>query len=239
MMAVAASAEAPACDAAGGEREAGCREVDGLTEPQWVGLRLEIPMNPLFLTVAFAVAVAIVLFVSWFGYTRTTRFYKEQDTTEYIRNLWARYVDPKDERDPPDEASERKIQEPADRLIAYADRALDRQINKAIGILTFNSITGATFTVAFTEIAKRPVGDYVLPLFVLAFGGLVLSSCICLWRIFLVEYEGSGGHNSFRKDFEWTVKVSFRRAAEIEWATIISLASLLAGVIGISISKFV
>jgi hypothetical protein len=160
-----------------------------------------------------------------------------RDTNEIGRfqtNLWKRYLGgtaafvARDDDGVVDDAKRTQ----ADRLIAHMDRIIDRQINKARGILPFNSIL-----LALLVFERSHLSPVATPLYLAAISGLVISSCICLWRMFLVEYAGNQSYMSFSNEFEISVSLAVRRAIEIDWATTISFASLISGVLAIVMSE--
>jgi hypothetical protein len=172
--------------------------------------------------------LAISLGVILWSYVMIKRF---PDTTEMgkIKNgIWQRYT--KD--DFPSTAPGVKNQKDgADAAISYAERVIDRQINKARGILPFNSIVIAAFGL---ERTKLQAGHEVLfnvnitSLLLFAMFGLAVSSVLCL-ALFFVRWAKSETYGFFHYELESTLDVLLKRSKIIEVATIISLSSLIVG----------
>jgi hypothetical protein len=118
----------------------------------------------------------------------------------------------------------------ANDLLSYLERVIDRQINKARGILPFNSIILALITFGrdwSMYQASDPICWHRLALGALCVApfGLVISSFLCLW-IFLVRWAEKNEYAQFDKEITSTFKILRKRSALIEWATVISALSL-------------
>ena len=135
-----------------------------------------------------------------------------------FRNVWwVRY------------AREKKLddEEIADRLISYLDRLVDRHINKARGILPFNSILLAVFTFEANRFASaRP---YLLS----PITGLLVSSVLCL-SMFLVYWQRDV-YASWSSEVDFSVQKVIKTSIKIEWAAWISLFCMLIGAVVIAI----
>jgi hypothetical protein len=161
---------------------------------------------------------------------------------EFRDALWKRYInkdydhfgDTKDDDD----------RQHADRLLAYVERILDRQINKARGILPFNSIIVAVL--AFERntrinfaLQNSDVGHVqVLVLLYIVMIGLVISSFLCL-MLFLFYWGEDKSFISFAEDINGTILLIRKRGLLIEWATILSMACLVVGVVLVAIVKMI
>jgi len=165
---------------------------------------------------------------------RTREFRKVDEIKKFEQALWARYGLPMPTPfvvQDSDGVTDDSKRGQADRLIAHIDRIIDRQINKARGILPFNSIL-----LALLGFGKGHFAEFTFPLLVLTFLGLLASSFICLLRMFMIEYQGNETYKSFLREFDNAVKLARRRATEIEWATTLSACSLLSAAIAVVIS---
>ena len=135
-----------------------------------------------------------------------------------FRNVWwVRY------------AREKKLddEEIADRLISYLDRLVDRHINKARGILPFNSILLAVFTFEANRFASaRP---YLLS----PITGLLVSSVLCV-SMFLVYWQRDV-YASWSSEVDFSVQKVIKTSIKIEWAAWISLSCMLIGAVVIAI----
>ncbi len=105
----------------------------------------------------------------------------------------------------------------ADRLIAHMDRVVDRQINKARGILSFNSVL-----LAILIYEKDHLSQTISLFLVLT---LAISSLCCLF-MFPVQWT-SDHYTSFSKELDASVKLA-RSSIYIEcavWTSAMALVS--------------
>jgi hypothetical protein len=126
-----------------------------------------------------------------------------------------------------------------DRLVAYADRLVDRQINKARGILPFNSIIMTVLSIERNRLhapsdpfSYMAVIPYWLPtaVFLIILLALGLSSWNCL-SLFLVRWGEHNDYSDFKREFDRTINIVNRRTLRIQWATVLSEASLFIGLL--------
>jgi hypothetical protein len=175
--------------------------------------------------------VLIAVFTIEFGIRKTRRFHDPEQVKNYRETVWNRgTVDGAKERDA-------TFVQSGDRLVAYADRIVDRQINKARGILPFNSII---MTVLSIERSRLQVPNdvqtwisiipYWLPtgVFFVILVALGISSGLCL-MLFLVHWGPNDGYATFRDEFDRTLDLISRRSIKIQWATVLSEACLFVG----------
>jgi hypothetical protein len=118
-----------------------------------------------------------------------------------------------------------------DQMITYLERVIDRQINKARGILPFNSIIIAFLAIERARISygfddAEPVHRLILAGLFAAMVGLAVSSLLCL-LLFLVRWGEAADYASFGSEVHWTVHALRRRSRIIECAVILSIGSLL------------
>src|SRR5262245_65187545 len=100
-------------------------------------------------------------------------------------------------------------EEIADRLISYLDRVVDRHINKARGILPFNSILLAVFTFEANRFASaRP---YLLS----PITGLLVSSALCL-SMFLVYWQRDV-YASWSSELDFSLLKVIKTSINHEW----------------------
>lgn len=104
-----------------------------------------------------------------------------------------------------------------EQAFSYINNVLDRQIAKASGLLTFNSILVAT-----TTLSKNPEQFITLTA-----GSLALFSCIPLLLLMYVFWGGSDKYSEAQADFEDTCETCYRRSYAL---TISLIASFLATV---------
>jgi hypothetical protein len=187
----------------------------------WLGL----PLRTIFAVVVFLVILNIVLIVVREGHRRARRFRNADKLQEFKKALWKRTVGKEFPNYAPDDKEDRQSGE---RVVAYADRVIDRQINKTRGILPFNSIIIAVLSIERNRLPVPEDFQSVLTItaFVLVLAGLVISSLLCL-ALFLVHWGDSGRYATFDAEFEDTVTLINKRSVNIEWATVLSEACLL------------
>ena len=175
--------------------------------------------------------VLITVFTIEFGIRKTRRFRDPEQLKNYRESLLDRgTVDGA-------KKGEATFVQSGDRLVAYADRIIDRQINKARGILPFNSII---MTVLSIERSRLQVPNdvqtwisivpYWLPtgVFFVILIALGISSGFCL-MLFLVHWGPNDGYATFQDEFDRTLDLISRRSIKIQWATVLSEACLFVG----------
>ena len=171
---------------------------------------------------AFGLALILVLLlfgiIAPFAAVRVRSRASSKRLIKEFRNVWwVRY------------AREKKLddEEIADRLISYLDRLVDRHINKARGILPFNSILLAVFTFEANRFASaRP---YLLS----PITGLLVSSVLCLSMFFV--YWQRDVYASWSSEVDFSVQKVIKTSIKIEWAAWISLFCMLIGAVVIAI----
>jgi hypothetical protein len=169
---------------------------------------------------------------------RKTKWFRDSDALENFQNtVWNRAT-----KDTAEDTS--AFHTSADRAVAYADRLVDRQINKARGVLPFNSIIMTVFSF---ERSRMPVPAsnvtlswdsivlYWLPTsaFIIVLVILGISSWFCLELFFIHwrkgnEYEDRR-YEKYRTEFDETVNLFVQRSTNIQWATVLSEAALFIG----------
>jgi hypothetical protein len=174
-------------------------------------------------TLAASIAIGVALVWSVIA---TLRFPGFVAINQLRDSLWRRYLDKVYPdylaTDPNDRAG-------ADRLISYAERIIDRQINKARGILPFNSIVIAAFGFERGEIDE---GLTVLNnvdvrfMLVLAMALLALSSLLCL-GLMLVRFGPLASYAVFSTEIHSIIHVVWQGSVVLEVAVICSIVALL------------
>jgi hypothetical protein len=126
------------------------------------------------------------------------------------------------------------VRQQSDRLLTYLERVVDRTINKARGILPFNSIIMALlsieknkFNIVFS--IDDLWGSWVIVYFYAVILGLAVSSYKCL-QLFLVSFGRSDDYGKIDKEVLNTVKLVTSRSMTLERAVNISEISLLSGI---------
>ena len=193
----------------------------------WFCLRM--PWSKISVLVPWIALVLILILGFLEGRGKAKWFKDAQALAEYQTSIWTRGVP--DEQDPTFKAS-------ADRAVAYTDRQVDRQINKARGILPFNSIimTVLSFersrmhlpTLSTTEFWDALI-LYWLPTsaFIAVLVILGTSSWLCL-NLFLVHWN-KGHYGGYEAEVKETLRLFVSRSINIQWATIWSETSLFVG----------
>jgi hypothetical protein len=117
----------------------------------------------------------------------------------------------------------------ADRLITYVERIVDRQINKARGILPFNSIIIGVLSFERYRLDTQNgmyAGFDLVVLLLFTMLCLGISSYLCLW-LFLVRWGKDENYGAFDTELKSTLFLIRWRSILIECATIISAWTLI------------
>jgi hypothetical protein len=188
------------------------------------------------LIVTAIIAVVVVAVTLW----SIKQFPNRTTTLDDIKyGFWQRYTGSDyPTADPTDAKAQARG---ADGIISYLERVIDRQINKARGILPFNAIILAVFSFEKTNIQGHdPVACFVNTLWLLLFAmlGLAISSALCL-LLFLVRWSTASEYKYFHRELATTVDVILTRSKIIEWATVISFASLVVGAALVAAIEFI
>ena len=189
----------------------------------------------------FALAIAIFLLLALIeGYQKTRRFAGDGGTGELKQALWLRGTGENFGDGTAANQNAAVNRGDAERVVAYADRVIDRQINKTRGILPFNSIIMAALAIerARLPLPATPDPEAWLPIgaFFLIMLALVVSSLLCL-NLFLVHRGPSTDYASFKDEFGKTIDLINERSRSIEWATVLSEACLIAGIFLVAMSE--
>jgi hypothetical protein len=130
----------------------------------------------------------------------------------------------------------------ADRLMGYAERVIDRQINKARGILPFNSIVIAAFSYERAQLLQKTPTIFnnvdVRFMLIFAMGLLAVSSFLCL-LLMLVRFGAVADYGSFTAEIAKTVHVVRKRAIVLEIAVVLSFVALAIGALMIGTVELV
>jgi hypothetical protein len=156
---------------------------------------------------------------------------------EQIKNgLWNRSLN---KAYPTFDANDDKDRAAADRVIGYVERVIDRQINKARGILPFNSLVIAAFGFERTKLTPHlqihNVDINVMLLFAMAL--LAASGIICLW-LMLVRFGAAADYGSYTTELTGSLGVIKKRAVLLEIATVLSLWAVALGLALIASIEF-
>ena len=172
--------------------------------------------------VVIVIIIGVSAGIAYIGWQAVDKFPDEKRLQTIVGQLKTRYVtkttiNGREQADPKGYES----------LISYLERIVDRQINKARGVLPFNSVIIAALGIERSlltpplEVAGLDV-DWML-WYVIAL--LVISSVLCL-NLFLVVW---GPSYDFQGEVDNTAGLILSRSRTIELATILSLASLAIG----------
>ena len=100
-------------------------------------------------------------------------------------------------------------------IVEYIDRVLDRQINKANGLLAFNGLLFTALSVISSAAGSTPLSIKVG-------GTLALAASIPLIPIFVVQFGGISAYQTPQKDFESKCKTIYRRTWGIDLSVFLS-----------------
>lgn len=103
---------------------------------------------------------------------------------------------------------------------SYLDRIVDRQISKASGLLTFNSVL---LVVLYSQ-GKPFEGATLLRLLLTT---MLLLSCMLLLDMMLVVWSTSEVFGSASKDFEGSLQVCCTRTRYLSLSTVLALGAIL------------
>ena len=169
-------------------------------------------------------AIIVIFFVVVLAF-RLWKF-RTSPSTEFRDALWRRYTGEdyvpltvKEERALIDGRLRIDVQN-ADRLIAHMDRIVDRQINKARGILPFNSVLLAILAYEKDHLTQAASLFLVIT--------LAISSLCCLF-MFPVQWS-SDAYTSFSKELDAAVKLARSRSIYIEcaiWTSVVALIAMI------------
>ncbi len=201
----------------------------------------------------WAVIGVATLLVVIIGLGRTRRLLSRAGTDTLIGTLGKRYLGEAWGESFAPLANDQLVA--ADRLLAYSERVLDRQIGKARAILPFNAILLAVVTVehsrvpdalhplagsfaflrSFGFLARVPAALESLeirttPVLVVTLVGLALSSLMCL-RVLTTKWGPIMRYGSFWHEASLTLRTVRARSRALEWATVIAQACLIAAVV--------
>jgi hypothetical protein len=170
--------------------------------------------------------------------TREPHTFEEPDELRKLKNvLWNRSND---------SGGDAAFVQNGDRVVAYADRIIDREINKARGILPFNSIIMTVLSIERARLSAPapndllttsivnywiPIGVYLILLVILG-----ISSWYCL-LLFPVRWAPSEEYTTFRAEFDRTFDLIHRRARRILFAIVLSGASLFIGLCFVAMTE--
>jgi hypothetical protein len=192
-----------------------------------------VSYRAIFTTLVGIVILNIAIVAVAVGLRNSAQLPNDAQLTEFIRNLWKRYTSGEFP-----EPQSPTVQD-ADRLVGYAERVVDRQINKARGILPFNSIIIAVLSIEKSRILSE-LWDIQTVITLLAFfvvlAGLIISSFLCL-ELFLFRWGESGRYLKFSDEFGDTIKLVRKRSATIEWATVLSTACLFGALLFVAMAE--
>ncbi|HUB97558.1 MAG TPA: hypothetical protein VL993_16665, partial [Stellaceae bacterium] len=110
----------------------------------------------------------------------------------FKKNLWKRYFNTDYPTFPSGDGTSSESRQLSDRLITYLERVIDRTINKARGVLPFNSLIMAVMSIEknrlnITFSFENAWPSWTIVYFYAVIFGLALSSYKCL-ELFLVRF---------------------------------------------------
>src|SRR6266851_5032792 len=104
----------------------------------------------------------------------------------------------------------------AERAMAYVDRAIDRQINKARGILPFGSLIIAVMSIEKTRMTygltwHDPLHDWLIFYMYAVIVGLAYASYLCL-ELFNAHWGDMEVYEKFSRELDATIKTVRNRS---------------------------
>jgi len=185
---------------------------------------------------AYIVGFVLILFIIFviYDFTEwcTEDIPDDEKLKSFLDNLWKRTTG---NSFPGENAStfNSKTAEEAERVLTYAHRVLDRQINKTIGILPFNSVVIATLAIESNRLTSgmaldRPIHNLLVVCMYLVIVGLLISSWLCL-TLLSVNWGKVESYQKYATEFEATAKLFRDRSRTVEQAIVISVACLIVG----------
>lgn len=203
---------------------------------------------------AFILA-ALVALIAWRGRTLAviaialTGQPKKPRYDSFAENIWQRYTKaPETTRVQPDSddsdiKEKSAVDKPAaapidgspnradaDRALSYLERVIDRTVNKARGILPFNSVL---LTILGLQLSNSPLPAALNWSHVLGItaAGLLILSCLLLLSIFWVHWGVESDYADFRNEFNSTASLIRDRSAVLQFSTLLSIVGLVVGAV--------
>jgi hypothetical protein len=141
----------------------------------------------------------------------------DSDPAQYKTNLTTRFTEPKTV------AEGTQLSEKA---VDYVYRAIDRQINKARGVLAYNGLLFASF-----NLASRNTSDKFVT--TVANLGAVAALLSCFVLLYLMIFELGDAHNyaSTENDFNATFDSMWRRKTILEYSLGLSFVATFAAIL--------
>jgi hypothetical protein len=125
--------------------------------------------------------------------------------------------------------------------VAYVDRVIDRQINKARGILPFNSILIAALSLENRSGVDPATSMLLEYLSYPIIAGLFISS-ILLLELFWVHWGKEGEYKNFEEEAVTALVMARDRSLILDMSIILSIAcifGLLLGVVGLPVARWI
>jgi hypothetical protein len=154
---------------------------------------------------------------------------------KFIAAIWKKYFNSNYPSLPVPDTSSAETGQQSDRMLTYLERVIDRTINKARGILPFNSIIMALLSIEKNRLnVVFSIDDlcqsWTIVYFYAVILGLAISSWKCL-QLFLVSFATDvADYGKIDKEVSNAVKLIRCRSIKLEWAINISEISLASGI---------
>jgi hypothetical protein len=195
---------------------------------------MNMPQLPLFLLGLIPLALVVIL-VNCRGRRLVGQLPNASKAEEFKKNLWKKHFNlaypglPEQENPPSDSRQQ------SDRLLSYLERVVDRTINKARGVLPFNSLIMAVLSIEKSRLdivfsMTNLWNSWTIVYFYAVIIGLAVSSYKCL-ELFLVRFGPIEIYGKIKEEVDGTVDVIMSRSVTLEWAVSISEASLWSGIV--------
>ena len=101
----------------------------------------------------------------------------------------------------------------------YVDKVIDRQINKAVGLLTANAVLFTCFTLNSGDRLTKPASILTL-----------ISSLLLLYLLYVVWSE-SDSYENYEADFKRACQILYKRSYVLSFSIMTSIFSLLLALI--------
>lgn len=116
----------------------------------------------------------------------------------------------------------------ADRALGYLERVIDRTVNKARGILPFNSVLLTILGLQLSN-SRLPAALQWSHVLGITAAGLLILSCLLLLSIFWVHWGVESDYEDFRNEFNSTASLIRDRSAVLQFSTLLSIIGLVVG----------
>ena len=188
--------------------------------------------------IRFIVGLIPLLLIVYLTIGRGKRLVKklpdDGSATAFKKNLWKKYFNLDYSNLPDLSTAPNDRWQQSDRLLTYLERVVDRTINKARGVLPFNSLIMALMSIEKNRLhvvfsITNLWDSWTIVYFYAVLIGLAISSYKCL-ELFLVRFGPIDDYGKIKEEVDGTVDVIRSRSITLEWAVWISEVCLWSGI---------